>query len=107
MIPVDGNKTVTISYDEKPGIQAIANTTKDLRPSIDHGFVGRDSEHIRLRTVSFLAGMDLLTGEIIPLVRDTHKSSDFIEFLKIIDLKYTEGDKIRLVLDNHSAHTSK
>ncbi|GAB1475763.1 IS630-like element ISMsm5 family transposase [Bacillota bacterium] len=107
LIPVEGSKTVTISYDEKPGIQAIANTAKDLRPSIGRGFVGRDSEYKRLGTVSFLAGMDLLTGEIIPLVRDTHKSSDFIEFLKMLDLKYQEGDKIRLVLDNHSAHTSK
>jgi transposase len=107
LIPMEGNKTVTISYDEKPGIQAIANTTEDLRPCIGHGFVGRDSEYKRLGTVSFLAGMDLLTGEIIPLVRDTHKSSDFIEFLKMLDSKYPKGDKIRLVLDNHSAHISK
>lgn len=107
LIPFEGSKTVTISYDEKPGIQAIANIAEDLRPRLSHGFVGRDSEYKRLGTVSFLAGMDLLTGEIIPMVRDTHKSSDFIEFLKILDSKYPEGDKIRLVIDNHSAHTSK
>lgn len=41
------------------------------------------------------------------LVSDTHKSADFIEFLKILDQKYPEGDTIRLILDNHSAHTSK
>ncbi len=34
---------------------------------------------------SLLAGIDLLTGEAIPLVSETHKSSDFIEFLKILD----------------------
>jgi transposase len=51
--------------------------------------------------------MDLMTGEIIPLVSDTHKSSDFIRFLKILDEKYDEGAKIRIVLDNHSSHTSK
>ncbi|NTW71390.1 MAG: IS630 family transposase [Eubacteriaceae bacterium] len=107
LIPLEENKIVTISYDEKPGIQAIANTVDDLRPSVEHGFVGRDSEYKRLGTISFLAGMDLLTGEIIPLVRDTHKSSDFIEFLKLLDEKYPAGDKIRLVLDNHSAHKSK
>ena len=33
--------------------------------------------------------------------------SDFIEFLKILDEKYPKGDKIRLILDNHFAHTSK
>ncbi len=107
LITTGGDKTVTISYDEKPGIQAIANTVEDQRPRTGHGFVGRDSEYKRLGTISLLAGMDLLTGKIIPLVRDTHKSADFIEFLKMIDLKYPQGDKIRLVLDNHSIHTSK
>ena len=98
---------ITISYDEKPGIQAIANTMDDLRPTSEHGFVGRDSEYQRLGTVSLLAGMDLLTGEIIPLVRDTHKSADFVAFLTILDEKYEKDRKIKIVLDNHSAHTSK
>lgn len=57
--------------------------------------------------MSLLAGIDLLTGEAIPLVSDTHKSSDFIRFLKILDLKYPVQDTIRLILDNHSVHTSK
>ena len=57
--------------------------------------------------MSLLAAIDLLTGEAIPLVSDTHKSADFIEFLKILDKKYPSQDKIRIILDNHSAHTSK
>lgn len=99
--------TITISYDEKPGIQAIGNVTPDLPPTMKHGFVGRYSEYKRFGTVSLLAGMDLMTGEIIPLVRDTHKSADFIDFLKILDEKYDKTKKIKIVLDNHSAHTSK
>lgn len=54
-----------------------------------------------------LQAFDLVTGEVIPLVSHTHKSSDFIGFLKILDAKYPEGDTIRLILDNHSAHTSR
>ena len=54
-----------------------------------------------------LAAIDLLTVEAIPLVSDTHKSSDFITFLKKLDEKYPKGDTIRIILDNHSAHTSK
>jgi len=103
----DNHGTVTLSYDEKPGIQAIGNTAVDLLPGKEYGFIGRDSEYKRFGTVSLLAGMDLYTGEIIPLVSNTHKSSDFIEFLKILDQKYDEDLKIRIVLDNHSAHTSK
>ena len=107
IVPDDYRLTITVSYDEKPGIQAIANTSKDLRPTGDNGEVYRDYEYKRLGTVSLLAGIDLFTGEAIPLVRDTHKSSDFIDFLKILDKKYPSQDTIRIILDNHSAHTSK
>ncbi len=109
LLPYEGNESEihTISYDEKPGIQAIATTAPDLPPTADNGVTMRDYEYKRLGTVSLLAGIDLLTGKAFPLVSASHKSSDFIEFLKLLDQSYPEGDKIRLVLDNHSAHTSK
>jgi len=103
----EDSDTVTLSYDEKPGIQAIKNIAPDLPPSMKYGSIGRDYEYKRLGTVSLLAGMDLHSGEIIPLVCNSHKSSDFIDFLKILDEKYDDGLKIRIILDNHSAHTSK
>lgn len=107
IIPEDGHITHTISYDEKPGIQAIANKYPDHNPTEENGFLRRDYEYVRKGTLSLLAGIDLLTGEAIPLISESHKSSDFINFLKILDAKYPEGDSIRLILDNHSAHTSK
>ena len=107
IIPDDGHLTHTISYDEKPGIQAISNKYPDYNPTAKNGFVRRDYEYVRRGTLSLLAGIDLLTGEAIPLISKTHKSSDFIEFLKILDAKYPEGDTIQLILDNHSAHKSK
>ena len=57
--------------------------------------------------MSLLAGLDLHSGRIIETVSDTHKSADFIAFLKKLDDAYPEHHKIRLVLDNHSAHISK
>lgn len=107
IIPDNGIQTVTLSYDEKPGIQAIGNTCPDRNPNAAHGFVSRDSEYIRHGTLSLLAAIDLLTGEAIPLVSETHKSSDFIQFLKKLDVHYPKQDKIQIILDNHSAHTSK
>lgn len=107
IIATEDPKVITVSYDEKPGIQAIANVAEDLLPNSNHGFIARDSEYKRLGTMSLLAGLDLLTGEIIPLVRERHKSADFIEFLKALDNKYDKQDKIRLILDNHVIHTSK
>jgi transposase len=99
---------VTISYDEKPGIQALAVTTPDRPPVVgQYPSHLRDYEYERLGTVSLLAGLDLHSGRIIETVSDTHKSADFIAFLKKLDAVYAETRKIRLVLDNHSAHISK
>ena len=107
LVPDNWVMTHTVSYDEKPGIQAIVNTSDDLRPTRENGELYRDSEYKRLGTVSLLACIDLNTGRAIPLVSDTHKSSDFIEFLKKLDAEYPSQDTIRIILDNHSAHTSK
>ena len=106
----DEDPVHTLSYDEKPGIQATAVTSGDRPPVASTGKTSalqRDYEYKRLGTLSLLAAIDLLTGEAIPLVSNTHKSSDFVTFLKILDEKYPKGDKIRLILDNHSAHTSR
>jgi len=102
----DGENVHVISYDEKPGIQAIATTSDDLLPDKKHKTISRDYEYKRLGTISLLAGIDLQTGEAIPLIRDSHTSKDYIEFLKLLDTKYPKGDKIRLVLDNLKVHTS-
>ena len=108
-IPWEDDEEVVhvLSYDEKPGIQAIATTAEDLLPDDSHSTISRDYEYKRLGTLSLLAGIDLQTGEAIPLVSETHTSKDYIEFLRILDAKYPAGDKIRLVLDNLAVHTSE
>lgn len=96
-----------LSYDEKPGIQAVAATSDDLMPDEKHPAISRDYEYKRLGTLSLLAAIDLQTGEAIPLVRDKHSSREYIEFLKLLDDKYPKGDKVRIVLDNLKVHTSE
>jgi transposase len=97
-----------VSYDEKPGIQALATTAPDLPPEPGkHASFARDHEYKRYGTVSLLAGIDLLTGQVHALVKDRHRSCEFIEFLKLIDASYPTHTAIKLILDNHSAHISK
>ena len=103
----DGTTIHVLSYDEKPGIQAIATTSNDLLPDEKHSTVSRDYEYKRLGTLSLLAGIDLQTGEAIPMVSETHNSKDYVEFLKILDKKYPKGDRIRIVLDHLKVHTSE
>ena len=107
IVPTDSPMIHTVSCDEKPGIQAIATTSEDLRPTAGNGCVYRDYEYKRLGTLSLIAGIDLLTGIAVPVVSETHKSSDFITLLKKLDEMYPEGDIIRIICDNHSAHKSK
>ena len=101
-------RTAIISYDEKPGIQAIATTGPDLPPEPGvHACFARDHEYRRHGTLSLLAGIDLLSGRVHALVRDRHRSREFIEFLKLLDAAYPASTAIKLILDNHSAHISK
>ena len=97
-----------ISCDEKPGIQAIATTAPDLPPEPGiHATFARDHEYKRQGTVSLLAGIDLLTGQVHALVKDRHRSREFIELLQLIDAAYPAHTAIKVILDNHSAHISK
>mgnify|MGYP001218663099 FL=1 len=100
IVSTDSPMIHTISCDEKPGIQAIATTSEDLRPTEGNGCVYRDYEYKRLGTLSLIAGIDLLTGIAIPVVSETHKSSDFICLLKKLDEMYLEGDVIRILHTN-------
>ena len=102
------DKSTVISYDEKPGIQAIANIAADLAPVVGkHPTWGRDYEYKRHGTLSLLAGIDLYDGHVLGLVRDRHRSREFIEFLSMADNYYPSDWRLRIVLDNHSSHISK
>lgn len=97
-----------LSYDEKPGIQAIGNTAPDLPPVPGrHPSVARDHDYKRHGTLSLLCGIDLLTGELLPRVEERHRSREFVAWLHDVDAHYPEDWKIRIILDNHSAHISR
>src|SRR5207302_3313974 len=101
-------RVAIVSYDEKPGIQALATTAPDLPPEPGvYATFARDHEYKRQGTVSLLAGIDLLSGQVHALVKDRHRSREFIEFLKLIDAAYPTHTAIKLILDNNSAHISK
>ena len=97
-----------VSYDEKPGVQAIGTTAPDLppvprrRPSFS-----RDHEYVRRGTLSLLAGIDLVTGIVHASVEERHRSREFVAFLQKLDAAYPPETAIKLLLDNHSAHVSK
>jgi transposase len=99
---------VTISVEEKPGLPALANTAADLPPVPGkHPSVARDHEYKRLGTCSILAALDLHNGHVTARVERRHRSREFIALLRDLDHHYPPDCRIRLILDNHSAHLSK
>lgn len=99
---------ITVSIDEKPGVQAIANTAPDLPPVPGkHPTVGRDHEYKRHGTLSIIASLDLQDGHVVARVEERHRSREFVALLKDLDAYYPPDATIRIILDNHSAHISK
>jgi transposase len=102
------NNIVTLSVDEKPGIQAIKSIAPDLPPKPGkYRHMARDHEYKRLGTLSLLAALDLHNGHIIAQVHERHRSREFVLLLKALDDYYPKNCIIRIILDNHSAHISK
>jgi transposase len=103
-----GSRVITVSVDEKPGVQALANTAPDLPPVAGkHPKIARDHEYERLGTCSILAALDLQDGHITARVEDRHRSVEFIGLLSDLNAWYPTECTIRIILDNHSAHISK
>ena len=97
-----------VSYDEKPGVQAIGTTAPDLPPVPSrHECLARDHEYVRHGTLSLLAAIDLLSGVVHASVEERHRSREFVAFLQRLDAAYPPSTAIKLILDNHSAHVSK
>lgn len=99
---------ITVSIDEKPGVQAMANTAPDLPPVAGkHAPVARADEDKRHGTLSILASLDLQDGHVVARVESRHRSREFVALLKELDAHYPSEATIRIILDNHSAHISK
>jgi transposase len=107
-IPEADRPVAVLSYDEKPGIQAIASTAPDLPPNPgNHATVQRDHEYKRLGTLTLSAAIDLVSGLVHHAMIQRHRSREFIAFLERLDAHYPAGILICLLLDNHSAHRSR
>jgi transposase len=74
---------LTVSVDEKPGVQAIDNTAPDLPPVPGKQRAwGRDHEYKRHGTLSILAAVDLHNGQVFVQVHERHRSREQILLLR-------------------------
>ena len=105
----EGPEARVVSVDEKPGTRALSPTGEDPGPTpgVRGGAVTRDHEYRRRGTPALLAGIDLQDGTVEGVVRERHRSREFVELLEALDAKYPEGHVIRLVPGDHSIHRSR
>lgn len=95
-------KALVLSVDEKSQIQAL-NRTQPLLPMKPGYPESRTHDYERNGTTTLFAALNVATGEVVGKCRNNHKHQDFLNFLRILDKTYLEGE-IHLVLDNYATH---
>jgi transposase len=94
-----------VSVDAKTGIQAL-DRTQPLLP-VDFGKTHkRTHDYERHGTTDLYAALDVRTGEVIGSLSPTHATADFLRLMKKV-VQAHRGEKIHVVLDNASVHTSE
>lgn len=96
----------TVSFDEKTGIQALEPLTegKPVRPG---HIEKREFEYKRHGTQALLAGMDIVSGKVFALVRDTRKEEDFADWLHGVLASDPNAAGWHLVMDRLNTHMSE
>jgi len=97
-----------LSYDEKPGIQAIGVTAPDLPPvEGKHPCWGRDHEYVRHGTVSLIGSDRSFEWSCSWACGGSPSQSRVRRLPQVLGSALQAKLKIRVVLGNHSAHISK
>jgi transposase len=99
--------SVLLSVDEKTGIQA--KSRKHPTARLRRGWAARrEFEYIRHGTVSLIAAMDVVSGQVLgEIIPGRNDSENFIWFLCRINEAIAPDTTIHLIMDNGSSHTSK
>jgi len=100
--PTDGP---TFLVDEKTGI-GVHDPTAPSQPVAPDQPARREFEYVRHGTADLLAGFALLTGLVYGIVRHRHRSSEFIELLRVLDALVPQDQVIHLILDPVRLHRS-
>jgi transposase len=98
--------TVLISIDDKTGIQAKSrkHPGTPARPGRD---ARREFEYIRHGTISIIAAMNVTTGQVIAERIEKNDSGTFTAFLAMLYQMIPLIQRIHLIMDNGSSHTSR
>jgi len=100
--PTDGP---TICVDEKTGI-GVRSPAAPSQPVAPGRPTRREFEYVRHGTASVLAAFDVRTGQVQAIVRQRHRSAEFLELLRQLDRSTPRHQVIHLILDPVRLHCS-
>ncbi len=90
-MPAAERPAAILSYDEKPGIQAIGTAAQDLPPRPGrHPTLQRDHEYKRFGPVTLCAAADLVTVTVHHAVTERRRSREFVAFVRTSRLNRIE-----------------
>ena len=92
--------------DEKTQIQTLERSQRIL--PILPGVPERPThDYYRHGTTTLYAALDVLTGKVIGSCKGSHRSVDYISFLKLVHRKAPRDKTLHIIVDNQSAHKTK
>jgi transposase len=100
--PTDGP---TFCIDEKTGI-GVREPAAPSQPVAPGRPARREFEYVRNGTAALLAAFSVLTGIVYGIVRQQHRSLEFIELLRLLDKLVPPQKVIHLILDPVRLHCS-
>jgi transposase len=95
---------VLSSCEEAVGAHENSNTQ---HWHVGQGETQTNDDFISQGASSLLAGIDLANGHVHGLLSNRCRSKDFVAFLKTVHNYYPRETLIRIILNDHTSHTSK
>ena len=96
-------KAMVLCVDEKSQIQAL-DRTQPMLPLAPGIAERRTHDYERHGTTTLFAALDIATGKVIGELHRRHRSSEFLKFLRTIEVSVPSDLDIHLVMDNYGTH---
>jgi len=97
------DRALVLCVDEKSQIQAL-DRTQPVLPLRPGQVERRTHDYVRHGTTSLYAALDIASGAVIGKCRRRHRSTEFRDFLDLIDAQVPARLGVHLVIDNASTH---
>ena len=92
-----------VCVDEKPQIQALERT-QPLLPLQPGQVERRTHDYTRHGTTTLFAALNAKTSDVITQFHQRHRSTQFREFLNLIDARVPKRLDVQIIMDNYSTH---